>query len=194
MRHPVRRQAAAVLALCMVGMIGSVGSALAAPSAVNSPVRVVHVTWGRIGYRGVGHGRPLVLVTGYSDSIDGWAPSFIDLLARHHRVLVLDNEGIGRTTLRSGALSISRMGDDVADFIAALHLRRPDVLGWSLGGLDVQALAVRHPGSVRRLILYATLPGDGSATASSIPVRSSQPFANFFPPDDFARRIDRFLR
>ncbi len=91
------------------------------------------MAWGRIGYRTIGRGRPLVLVTGYSDTIDGWAPSFVDLLARHHRVLVLDNEGIGRTTLRPGALSISRMGDDVADFITALRLNRPDVLGWSLG-------------------------------------------------------------
>jgi pimeloyl-ACP methyl ester carboxylesterase len=135
----------------------------------------------RAGYRVIGTGPPLVLVTGYSDSIDAWAPSFLDLLAHDHRILALDNEGIGRTTLRAGPLTISRMGDDVGDFIGALHLGHTDVLGWSMGGYIVQALAVRHPGSVRRIILCATLPGDGTARASSVPVRTSPPFANLLP-------------
>lgn len=96
---------------------------------VGTLIKTVHVEWGMIGYRSVGRGRPLVLVTGGSASIDDWAPSFIDLLARHHLVLALDNPGVGHTTLRPGKLTISRWADDVSDFIAALHLKRPDVWG-----------------------------------------------------------------
>ena len=36
------------------------------------------------------------------------------------------------------------------------------VLGWSMGGMIAQALAVLHPGQVRRLVLCATYPGTGS--------------------------------
>jgi pimeloyl-ACP methyl ester carboxylesterase len=108
-------------------------------------------------------------------------------------VLALDNEGVGRTTLRAGKLTITRWGDDVSDFMAALHLKRPDVLGWSTGGQVVEALAVRHPGSVRRIILCATGPGDGSAVVSPTPQRTSPPFANFFPPDQDAARM-AFIR
>jgi pimeloyl-ACP methyl ester carboxylesterase len=179
---------ALALALGALAVWGSVPAARAAPSAVSTPIQTVRVAWGKIGYRALGHGRPIVLVVGYSDSIDEWAPRFIDELARHHRVFAFDNEGVGRTTLRPGALTISRMGDDTAAFIAALGLRRPDVLGWSMGGDIVEALAVRHPRSVRRIILAATGPGDGRGLPAS-GLRTSPPYANFFPPDQDAARL-----
>ena len=174
-------------------VFGSAASASSSPSAIATPIRTVHVAWGTIGYRAVGRGRPLVLVVGGKASIDDWAPSFIDLLARHFLVLALDNEGVGRTTLRPGKLTISRWGDDVSAFIAALHLKRPDVLGWSTGGQVVEALAVRHPASVRRIMICASGPGDGSAVVSQTPPRTSPPFANFFPANRDAARV-AFIR
>ena len=40
---------------------------------------------------------------GLSGTIDGWPPSFLDAVAaKGHRVLVFDNEGVGRSTLRPG--------------------------------------------------------------------------------------------
>ena len=163
-----------------------------APSVLEAPIRTVPVAWGRIGYRVVGRGRPLVLVAGASGSIDGWAPAFVDALARHHRVYAFDNEGVGDTTLQPGTLTISRMGDDAAAFVAALRLKRPDVLGWSMGGAVVEALAVRHPGSVRRIVLCGAVPGDGTGMAPR-GVRRTPPDANMFPADrDAARRA--FIR
>lgn len=187
----------ALLLALAVALAARPAPAAAAPSVVSAPVRTVGVAWGQIGYRAVGHGRPLVLVAGAAGSIDDWAPAFIDALARRHRVYVLDNEGVGRTTLRPGTLTISRMGDDAAAFIAALALRRPDVLGWSMGGAVVQALAVRHPGSVRRIVLCGAVPGDGHGLAPR-GVRRNPPFANLFPPDQgrarraFIRDIHRY--
>jgi pimeloyl-ACP methyl ester carboxylesterase len=73
-----------------------------------------------------------------------------------------------------------------------MHLTRPDVLGWSMGGFVVQALAVRHPALVRRMILCATSAGDGRSLPPS-GLKASPPFANFFPSDqDAARRA--FIR
>ena len=136
----------------------------------NAPVRTVRTADGAVSYRAVGHGRPLVLIMGLGGSIDTWPPGFIAGLARGHRVIAFDNEGIGSSTLRPGTLTITRMGDDTAAFIAALHLHHPDVLGWSMGGFIAQAFAVRHPGEYRRLILSATGPGDGHAVLPSGPV------------------------
>lgn len=184
----MRRGLAVAIALSALAATIFAPPAAAAPNAVRAPVRKVTVAWGRVGYRVLGRGRPIVLVTGYSDSIDGWAPRFIDALARHHRVFALDNEGVGETTLRPGTLTISRMADDVASFISALRLRKPDVLGWSMGGEIAQALAVRHSGSSRRLILAAAVPGDGSAVPSS-GTRKTPPFANLFPRDQDAARV-----
>jgi pimeloyl-ACP methyl ester carboxylesterase len=50
------------------------------------------------------------------------------------------------------------MARDTANLIRALRLRRPDVLGWSMGGYIAQELALRYPRRLRRLVLAATDP------------------------------------
>lgn len=78
------------------------------------------------------------------------------------------------------------MAEDTAAFIAALHLRQPDVLGWSMGGFIAQALAVRYPGAVRRLVLCATGPGDGRFVfGGALPPGWIGPL---FPPDQSRAR------
>ena len=132
---------------------------------------------------------------GLSGTIDGWPPSFLDAVAaKGHRVLVFDNEGVGRSTLRPGTLTIRRMGQDTARFIRALHLRRPDVVGWSMGGMIAQSLAIDYPKRLRRLVLMATAPGDGHATfpdAAALTALSTGDAAallpDLFPPDQVAR-------
>jgi pimeloyl-ACP methyl ester carboxylesterase len=52
---------------------------------------------GRVAYRELGSGPPLVLITGFSATMDDWSPGFVDSLAVDHRVIELDNAGVGRT-------------------------------------------------------------------------------------------------
>jgi pimeloyl-ACP methyl ester carboxylesterase len=47
--------------------------------------------------------------------------------------------------------------------ITALGLHRPGVLGWSMGSMIAQALAVLHPDQVNRLVLGAGYPGNETA-------------------------------
>ena len=148
-------------------------SATAAASAdiLAAPIQVASTAAGSVGYREVGSGTPLVLITGLSATMDDWAPPFVDALAAHHRVVVFDNAGIGSTAALGSPLTITKMADQTSALITTLGLGRSDVLGWSMGGMIAQALAVRHPGQVRRLILAATQPGTGTATA--IPVAAA---------------------
>lgn len=163
--------------------VGAFGLALAAasalpasnrPRAVTAPVRVVRVPWGVVGYRVVGGGRPLVLLNGLEESLDDWTPALLDDLGRGARVYVLDYEGVGRSSRgrppahRAATITIPRLADDAAVFIDALHLGRVDVMGWSLGSGVAQALAIRHPMLVRRLVLAATALGDGHARILTI--------------------------
>src|SRR4051794_2394325 len=105
---------------------------------------------------------------GLSGTMGSWDPTFLDALAAGgHRIVILDNEGIGKTPAVKGTLSIARMADTTAGLIKALKLKRPDVGGWSMGGMIAQSLAVRHPKSLRRLILMATAPGDGHGAPPS---------------------------
>lgn len=158
---------AVVLALVAAIVLAAAPIAAGSPSVARAPVHTLRAGQGTIGYRSVGHGPPLVLIMGLLGTMDAWEPAFVDALAAHHRVIIFDNEGIGRSTLGAGTLTIRRMGRDTASLIQALHLRRVDVLGWSMGGMIAQALAHDHPALVRRLVLCATAPGDGRATPPS---------------------------
>lgn len=186
-----RRLTIGAAVACLMGCGAAAGSQPAAggpPAAGRKPVgTAVHVSWGTIGYRSVGHGPALVLLVGgggtAAPSIDYWPPSLVDRLGQRHRILEMDYEGVGRTTLRPGPLSLDRLADDTADFIRAMRLRRADILGWSMGTMVAQALAIRHPQLVRRLVLCSAALGDGSARPATVSGPQKYPGEWLFPLD-----------
>jgi len=140
-----------------------VAAAASPPGVAAVPVVEAKTAQGPVAYREVGHGSPLVLIMGSSGTMDDWAPSFVDALAAHHRVVIFDNAGVGETAPVHPPLTITAMADQTSALITALGLGRPAVLGWSMGGMVAQALAVLHPSQVSRLILAATQAGTGKA-------------------------------
>jgi pimeloyl-ACP methyl ester carboxylesterase len=139
------------------------GSATPIPalSIVSAPVQTADTKLGTVAYRTIGSGPPLVLITGFSGTMEGWDRRLVDALAEHHRVVLLDNAGIGETAALP-KLTVDVMANQTSALIAALGVRRADVLGWSMGSMIAQALAVLHPAQVRRLVLCASFPGDGT--------------------------------
>jgi pimeloyl-ACP methyl ester carboxylesterase len=136
-------------------------------SIASAPVRTAHTRLGTVGYRAIGSGPPLLLITGYGGTIDSWAPQFVDTLAQHHQVITLDNAGIGKSDKLPAPLTIDAMADQTSALIDTLRLGRTDVLGWSMGSMIAQALAVRHPNQVHRLVLCASYPGNGTTVQPS---------------------------
>lgn len=128
-------------------------------TALTAETRTLRADDVTIGYRTFGKGRTLVLISGFAQGMDQWDPEFLDALARHHRLVVFDSQGIGRSTMSDGKLTVARLTTDTARLITALKLKRPDVLGWSLGGMVAQQLALERPDLVRRLVLAATSGG-----------------------------------
>jgi pimeloyl-ACP methyl ester carboxylesterase len=142
------------------------GVARAAPQdTLVHTVQVGHIS---IAYREVGHGRPLLLIQGSGAAMDVWDPLMIATLAEHHRVIEFDNRGVGFSTDdQSQPMTIDLLADDAAGLIRALHLGRPDVLGWSLGGFIAEVLAARHLELVRRLVLVSSDPGGTHAVRAA---------------------------
>ena len=162
-------------------------------SVVWAPGQTVETTKGMVAYRSIGIGPPLILITGYGGTMEGWDRRLVDALAQHHRVVIFDNGGVGDTAALPAPLTIDAMADQTSALITALGLKRADVLGWSMGGMIAQALTVRHPGEVRRLILCATFPGTGQVlrpTRKAIDALTSgdskQVMADLFPADQVA--------
>ena len=159
----------------LAGPVGAVAEA-AVPSATTPgaapgrnvlavPVRVAVTDDGDVGYRELGSGPPLLLIMGLGGTMDNWSASFVDGLAAAHKVVVFDNAGVGKTASISPPLTVTGMADQTSALISALHLGPTSVLGWSMGGMIAQALAVLHPSQVSRLVLAATQAGTGKAAA-----------------------------
>ncbi len=166
--------AAAALAGCGSGSGPEVLTAPSSgPDVLTAPISVVRTSAGTVAYRELGSGPALLLITGADASMDYWPPSFVDALAAHYEVVVFDNAGVGRTSAVSAPalLSVTAMASQTSALISALGLRRPAVLGWSMGGMIAQALAVSHPAQVSRL---RGLHLSGAAQVSALPRESAR--------------------
>jgi pimeloyl-ACP methyl ester carboxylesterase len=162
--HGIGSCISAGLLVAVTGCSSSPSGSSRAPSAyavASAPVQLAHTPDGDVGYRSIGSGSPLVLIMGYAGTMEVWDPLFVQLLSRDHRVIVFDNAGIGQTSSLPAPLTVDAMADQTSALIDTLGLGAPDVFGWSMGGMIAQALAVRHPAQVRRLVLAATFPGNG---------------------------------
>jgi pimeloyl-ACP methyl ester carboxylesterase len=75
-------------------------------------------------------------------------------------VILFDNAGVARSSGQTPD-TIEDLADDTAAFLGSLGLQQADVLGLSIGGTIAQALTLRHPALVRRLVLVGTAPRAG---------------------------------
>ena len=137
-----------------------------------APTRYVAANGIRFAYRRFGQKSgdtvPLVFNMHLNGTMDHWDPAVTDGFAQDREVILFDNAGISRT---SGDVptSVEAMAANAAAFITALGLAQVDVLGFSLGGLVAQELAIVEPGLVRRLVLVGTGPRSGEGMASLTP-------------------------
>jgi len=101
---------------------------------------------------------PLLLLTGYAVTKEMWDQDFVRELSSRRRVILLDNRGMGPSPAPDAAFGISDMARDAALLLDGLDIAQVDVLGWSMGGMVAQELALQRPELVRTLTLYATVP------------------------------------
>ena len=103
-------------------------------------------------YATSGAGEPILLIPGLG--LDHNYYRFgIPLLSRHLQVLALDPRGIGRSTKSPPPYTVEAWADDFAVMIDKLAFGPIHVLGSSLGGSMALALAQRHPGKLKSLIV-----------------------------------------
>ncbi len=128
----------------------------------DAPTRTVSAGGVNFTYRELGPktGVPVIFLTHLAAVLDNWDPRVVDGIAATHRVITFDNRGVGAST---GTVpdTIEAMAKDAVTFIRALGFDKVDVLGFSLGGMIAQAIALQEPGLVRKLILTGTGPAGG---------------------------------
>ncbi|CAL9589509.1 alpha/beta fold hydrolase [Streptomyces sp. enrichment culture] len=102
-------------------------------------------------YEDLGAGRPLVFLHGWGTSGRVWDAQAADLMA-DHRVITLDWRGCGRSGRPAGGYTISRLAGDVLEFVDALELDRPVMIGSSIAGAFIIEAALAAPDRFRAII------------------------------------------
>lgn len=124
---------------------------------LTAPTRFIEVDGDRFAYRrwGKPSGVPLFFVQHFRGGLDHWDPLLTDGLAEGREVILFNGRGVASST-GTPRNRIEDMADDIARVIRALGLSQVDLLGFSIGGMQVQEVALRHPGLVRKLLRLGT--------------------------------------
>jgi pimeloyl-ACP methyl ester carboxylesterase len=132
------------------------------PSNATAPTQFLQVKNETYAYRrfGGGSAHPLVCLQHFTGNLDNWDPAITDILASGREVILFDNAGIGRSTGKVPE-TVQGMATHALAFLDALGLERVDLLGFSLGGMVAQEIALARPSLVRKMLLVGTAPEGG---------------------------------
>src|SRR5271155_2105134 len=109
-----------------------------------------------------GKGPPVVLLHGYGETGDMWAP-LAAVLAKDHTVIVPDLRGMGLSERPAGGYDKKTQGEDVAGLLDALKIGEADLVTHDIGNMVGYAFAAEHPGRVKKFVIMdAPLPGVGT--------------------------------
>ena len=108
-----------------------------------------------------GHGPAVLLLHGYGETGDMWAP-LADALDEDHTVIIPDLRGMGLSSHPDGGFDKMNQGKDMQGVLAAIGVQRFDLVTHDIGNMVGFALATQQPDRVGRFVLIdAPVPGVG---------------------------------
>ena len=167
-------------------------------SALTAPTRFVEADGIRFAYRRWGKpgGLPLVFMQYFSGNLDDWDPQVTDGFAADYDVILFDNAGVGSSGGETPD-TVSEMTRQAVAFCDALGLQEFNAVGFSLGGMIAQQLALDYPDRVNRIVLLGTGPrgGEGMTFTELSAEERADPeqflLAAFFSPTDASQAAGR---
>ncbi|KAK3990698.1 alpha/beta-hydrolase [Cladorrhinum sp. PSN332] len=119
----------------------------------------------RLGTPSSSSSTPLLILTHFRGVTDKFDPLLINLLSASRPVIQVDYSGVGLST-GPVAKSVKQSAADILAFLSLIDEKEVDILGFSLGGMVAQLVALNAPQSglgikVRKLILAGTTPSAG---------------------------------
>ena len=86
----------------------------------------------QLSYISAGSGQPIVLLPGWSQSAEQFKYQ-IPVFAEHYHAIAVDLRGHGESEKVSFGYRVSRLSKDIQELIGALQLKKPHLLGHSMG-------------------------------------------------------------
>jgi len=174
----------AALGSCVV-VAGAVAGA-AAPATYPIQEQFVDVNGVLIYTVTMGRGTPLVIVHGGPGASHDYFLPYLLPLARHHRLVLIDERGSGRSEKLEDVskYTVEAMVEDVEAVRVALGLGKIDLLGHSYGGVLAQAYAFKYQANLAHLVLCSTFHSTKALNEAFVRMKEKM-------PAELRARIDR---
>lgn len=117
----------------------------------------------------LGSGRPVVLVHGWTERREVWAPVARRLLDRDRRIVLYDQRGHGSSSIGTDGCTMPRLAGDLAAVLRALDLRDAVLAGHSMGGMTILSLATEEPELLRERAAAVALVSTGASGIAATP-------------------------
>jgi len=148
----------------LLGTLGAVALALPAAAQVHPfpasfRTQNIQTDGAKLHVRVGGQGPAVVLLHGFGDTGDMWAPLAADL-ARDHTVVVPDLRGMGLSSRPPGGYDKRTQAADIRSVLTTLGIDRAAVVGHDIGTMVAYAYAARYPDKTEKLVVMdAPVPG-----------------------------------
>lgn len=103
-------------------------------------------------FRNFGSGKPLIIIHGLFGSSDNWMPFGKKFAENGFEVFAIDLRNHGRSP-HSDEFSYSILKDDINNFLIHHNIKKPDIIGHSLGGKLTMDFALSYPDLLNKIII-----------------------------------------
>ena len=111
-----------------------------------------------LNYNVEGQGEPLILMMGCGGPGRAW---FFQtrVFKKHYKVVTFDarDAALGKTDNPSEPYTMNTLADDTIGLMDHLGIDRAHILGFSMGGMIAEELAINYPERVQKLVLASTV-------------------------------------
>lgn len=150
-----------IAAFALLTLISKPASAEIQPFPESFQARQIEVTGGTQYVRIGGSGPAVVLLHGFGDTGDMWAP-LAAVLVKDHTVIVPDLRGMGLSSHQDGGYAKLDQGRDLARILDQLHVDKVDLVSHDIGLMVAYAFAAQYRDRVGKWVaIDAPLPGLG---------------------------------
>ena len=106
-------------------------------------------------YLQAGEGDDVLLLCGLGDDVTAWDGQ-LGPFSERYRVTVVDNRGVGRSSLPEGEFTVRDLAADTIALCEAIGIGPAHVMGFSMGGAITQELAIARPDLARSLVIVGS--------------------------------------
>jgi 3-oxoadipate enol-lactonase len=110
-------------------------------------------------YEEHGNGEPMLLIPASWWPSDTWKVGVVPVLSQRYRTIIFDCRGTGRSSKPVDGYTVKQFAADALGLLNHLGVKHCHVVGFALGSLIVQAMAIERPDVVASLTMAAAGPG-----------------------------------